>query len=65
VTGRRFCTRKKSECEGERQRRYRLYHASFFEFIASKQEVADERVDLKAMHGQIADTLWNDLFGEK
>ena len=44
------------------QLRYRLYHASFFDFISSMQEVKEERVDLKAMHGQIADVLWNDLF---
>lgn len=44
---------------------YRLYHASFYEFISGLQEVADERVDLKAMHGQIADTLWDELFVEE
>jgi hypothetical protein len=53
------------EYEGGTQRRYRLYHASFFDFIAKKQEVADERVDLKAAHGQIADRLWEDLFGDE
>ena len=52
------------EYEGGTQTRYRLYHASFFDFIAKKEDVADERVDLKAAHGQIADTLWKDLFGE-
>ncbi len=52
------------EYEDGMQRRYRLYHASFFDFIAKKEDVADERVDLKVAHGQIADTLWDDLFGE-
>ncbi|MBV7333913.1 ATP-binding protein [Chloroflexi bacterium TSY] len=51
--------------EGNLQRRYRLYHASFFDFITQKEDVADERVDLKAAHGQIADTLWDDLFGDE
>lgn len=52
------------EYEGGTQTRYRLYHASFFDFISAIQEIADERVDLKAAHGQIADTLWKDLFDE-
>lgn len=38
---------------------YHLYHASFFEFIASKQEIKDEHVNLKAAEAQILDLLWN------
>jgi hypothetical protein len=53
------------EYEGGTQRRFRLYHASFIDFIAKKQEVANELVDLKAMHGRIADTLWEGLFGDE
>ncbi len=49
---------------GKRQRRYRLYHESFHEFIADKDEVADERVDLKAAHGRIANVLWDELYGD-
>lgn len=49
------------EHEGILRRGYRLYHASFFDFVASKQEVAAERVDLKAMHAQITDNLWEEL----
>ncbi len=52
------------EYEGGLQRRYRLYHGSFFQFIAAKQEIADERVDLTAAHRQIADELSKDLFVE-
>lgn len=37
-------------------RRYRLYHASFQEFIAAKDEVEDE-VSLQASHLRVADTL--------
>lgn len=48
---------------GEPQKRYRLYHASFQEFIAAKDEVREERVRLKDRHGRIADVLWRDLFG--
>ncbi len=48
---------------GERQKQYRLYHASFQEFIAAKDEVKEERVRLKERNGRIADLLWEDLFG--
>lgn len=52
------------EYEGSTQRRYRWYHASFFEFIAAKEDVADERVDLVEANKKIADKLWSDLFDE-
>jgi hypothetical protein len=45
------------------QRRYRVYHESFHEFIAAKEEVADERVNLRDVHGRIADELWEGFFG--
>ncbi len=48
--------------DGGKQRRYRWYHASFFEFIAQKEEVADERVSLVEGHRKIADKMWNELF---
>jgi hypothetical protein len=44
-----FLHQEKVEYQGRRQTRYRLYHFPFFEFVAAKQEVADERVDLDAM----------------
>jgi len=50
---------------GDVQTRYRLYHDSFHDFIAGKDEVEGERVNLKAAHGQIADVLWRELYGEK
>lgn len=45
------------EYQDGRQTRYRLYHISFFEFMATKEEVAEEQVDLKAMDRQISDYL--------
>ncbi len=45
------------------QKRYRLYHASFHDFIAAKDEVAEERVSLKAAHGQIAASLRGKRYG--
>jgi hypothetical protein len=52
------------EYEDGTQRRYRWYHASFFEFIAAKEDIADERVDLIQANKKIADRLWSDLFGD-
>lgn len=33
--------------QGEMQRRYGLYHASFYDFIAKREEIADERVSIQ------------------
>ncbi|MCB8951920.1 MAG: ATP-binding protein [Ardenticatenales bacterium] len=38
---------------------YRLYHASFYDFMSDKQQVAHERVDLNTMSGFIAST-WDE-----
>ncbi len=45
---------------GKVRKRYRLYHSSFFEFIAAKDQVADERVNLEEAHRRIADVLWDE-----
>lgn len=50
--------------EGDRETRWRLYHDSFHEFIAAKDQVKGERVDLKAAHGMAADALWQALYPE-
>jgi hypothetical protein len=50
--------------DGGKQRRYRWYHASFFEFIADKEEVSEEHVDLVEGHRKIADKMWSELFDE-
>jgi hypothetical protein len=42
--------------------RYSLYHASFFDFVSRKQEVVDERVDLRAANRRIADAMWDQFF---
>lgn len=51
--------------EGGLQKRYHVYHASFHDFIAKKEEVEDERVSRKEAHKQIADVLWSELFGNE
>src|SRR4030095_15316303 len=48
--------------DGSKQRRYRWYHASFFDFIAAKEDIADERVSLLEGHQKAADKMWKDLF---
>ncbi len=50
---------------GRSQKRYRIYHASFQDFVGDKEEVVDERVNLKEAHGKIADTLWKELYGDE
>jgi hypothetical protein len=52
------------EEEGRRVKLYRLYHESFQDFVAAKDEVAGEHVDLKAAHARIGDVLWRDLIRE-
>lgn len=49
------------DSEEGKQRRYRWYHASFFDFISHKEEIAEEKVDLRAAHKKIADNISRDL----
>jgi hypothetical protein len=51
--------------EGSMGKRYRVYHASFHDFIAAKEEVEDERVDRQAAHKKIADKMWSDFFSDE
>jgi hypothetical protein len=39
---------------------YRWYHESFFDFIGSKEDVLEERVDLRKAKEKVADKMWND-----
>ncbi len=50
--------------EGHLQKRYQVYHASFRDFIAMKEEVEDERVNRKEASKKIANMLWAELFGD-
>lgn len=49
----------------ERQARYRLYHESFHDFIADKDQVREEGVDLVAANRKAADSLWRELYPEE
>jgi hypothetical protein len=50
----------KVDMEYDRQRTtcYRWYHASFFDFISRKAEVAEELVDLRKANEKIANKMW-------
>jgi hypothetical protein len=41
--------------------RYRIYHATFHDFIAHKEEVKDERVSRQLAHKKIVDALGGEL----
>jgi hypothetical protein len=56
-------TAQEKDDEGQSQKRFRLYHASFHDFIAAKDEVADERVHLKQAHAQIGEALLGEMYG--
>jgi hypothetical protein len=47
---------------GELQKRYHLYHTSFHDFVASLEEVQDERVSLKDANRKIAQSMWSRIF---
>lgn len=60
-----FLDSKEVEDDDKRpQKRYRLYHDSFHDFIAKKDQVKEKGVDLVAANRQVADVLWQDLFPE-
>lgn len=58
-----FLHEEKVLCEGALQKRYHVYHSSFHDFIARKEEVEDERVSRKEADKKIADIIWVGLFG--
>lgn len=43
---------------GDSESLYRIYHDSFREFIASQEEVADERINRQDARRRIAESLW-------
>jgi hypothetical protein len=53
-----------AEENGVKETRWRLYHDSFHDFIAAKDQVRDESVDLRVAHGKAADALWRKLYPE-
>ena len=56
----------KIEIEYDRQLTtcYRWYHASFFDFVGSKEDVAEEVVDLRQAAEKVTNTMWTDLMGD-
>jgi hypothetical protein len=53
------------EQRAEGQTRYSVYHASFRDFLYRKDIVQAAGVTLKEINALIADSLWDELFGDK
>ena len=53
------------EDAGQAQTRYRLYHESFIDFIASKEEVKDERASRLEANRKITEVLWQGFYGNE
>lgn len=47
------------------QKRYRIYHDSFQDFISDKEEVGDERVSRSVAHQRIAENLLRELYDDE
>jgi hypothetical protein len=60
-----FLYLQKVETEKGSQKRWRVYHDSFREFIAQKDEVANEHVNIKDAHNKIANALGEGFFNER
>lgn len=58
-----FLHREEVSYEGRLQTRYRIYHTSFLEFIARKEEIAEERVSRMEARRRIAGSRLTDLYG--
>lgn len=48
--------------QGGQQKRYRVYHDSFRNFLAALEEIKEERVSIKDAQAQITNALVGDLF---
>ena len=53
------------EYEGSLRQCYRVYHASFHDFIYNKDEVEGERVDIKKARKKIQNALLLEVFGDE
>jgi len=69
-----FLHQEVADDDGRPQKRYRIYHESFFDFIAELDEVRDsaeekaarsEGVSISETNKRIADVLWQDLYGTR
>lgn len=59
-----FLQASESEEVGAKEMRWRLYHDSFHDFIASKDQIQDALADLKATNRKSAEALWSALYPE-
>jgi hypothetical protein len=59
-----FLYKVEMEYDGQLTTCYRWYHASFFDFISSKEEIADERVDLRKANEKVVNKMWTAVMGD-
>lgn len=59
-----FLSEEQGELDGIPEKRYRIYHMSFHDFIALQEEVVDEQVSRRVAHQKVISSGWRDLFGD-
>jgi hypothetical protein len=59
-----FLYEEKVSTDSRPQTRYRVYHSSFRDFIASKEQISEEKVSLKRASEEHSETLLRDLYGK-
>jgi len=60
-----FLYKEKKEYDRQLTTCYRWYHASFFDFIGSKEDIAEELVDRRKATEKIAQKMWADIMGDE
>jgi hypothetical protein len=60
-----FLHKEDHEYEGKHVTQYRLYHLSFLEFVAAKDEVEEERVGLRAMHARFSEVMLKEWYKDE
>jgi hypothetical protein len=49
----------------EEDYRYKVYHASFADFLQSDEMVKAAGIEICNIHGLITDKLWQELYGDE
>jgi hypothetical protein len=64
IEWRQFLHEQAKEKDGIVIKEYSVYHESFNEFLAKKDEVLEEQVNLKKAHKKIAESLWKEIYND-
>jgi hypothetical protein len=59
-----FLYEREFEYQGGSQKRYRIYHGSYYEFIANKEEVKDKHLDENARKAAI-EVMWRERYRDE